>query len=542
MTDTSDHFADKALSRYRVISAYIALEPPRGQRRRTLEHLASRTWTDADGEPWCVSAETIRVWVRRYRCAGLDGLRDKARPRRGVLALTPEQVELVCKLKQEVPERSIERVILIAEQLELVPAGVLRRSTVHRVLQARGLSRRPTGKATRKDLDRFEAAAPNDLWQSDMLVGPWLPDPARPGKVRRAYLYAFLDDHSRLLLHGRFSFKGDLPALELVFRRSLQKFGVPKRVYYDNGQVYRSGHMAQIVAHLGMHRVIFTQPYRPQGHGKIEAFNRLCRSAFIAELAASNIATLDQLNEAFTAWVDRHYNRRVHGDTGEQPWQRWRAAIGSVRYADERLLQQAFLFKDRRTADKSGVFSLFGVRYQVGTVLAGRRFEVRYDPEQLEEIEAWRGGDFVQRCRPLQIEPWRRPTADKPDGVQEPAGEPVADWLAHLVSERRAELDGPDQPRALHDATLAERRLADAAVTELLRERLDDAVFEEADVVGYLAIYGPFDFEPAASALADLLDAGRVDAHISVYLEAIRAHCRRQPAAATNPQPEGASS
>lgn len=104
---------------------------------------------------------------------------------------------------------------------------------------------------------------PNEMWQSDMLQGPWLPDPRRPKKARRSWLYAFLDDHSRLCLHGRFSFKGDLPALELVFRRSLQKYGVPRRVYYDNGAVYRSEHMRHVVACLGIEGITFTQVRRP---------------------------------------------------------------------------------------------------------------------------------------------------------------------------------------------------------------------------------------------------------------------------------------
>src|SRR5262249_56884376 len=98
-------------------------------------------------------------------------------------------------------------------------------------------------RASVEDLDRFEAELPNDLWQSDMLCGPWLPDPDRPGKMRRAYLYAFLDDHSRLLLHGRFSFKGELPSLELVVRPSLQKYGLVLACYYDNGQGCRPPHI-----------------------------------------------------------------------------------------------------------------------------------------------------------------------------------------------------------------------------------------------------------------------------------------------------------
>src|SRR5262249_113134 len=114
-------------------------------------------------------------------------------------------------------------------------------------------------------------------------------------------------------------FKGELPALELVFRRSLQKYGLVRACYYDNGQVYRSHHMRQIIATLGIHRLVFTQKRRPEGHGKIEALNRLIRSAFLAELKSSRIETLDALNEAFLAWMDVDYNRRPHSEAREAP-------------------------------------------------------------------------------------------------------------------------------------------------------------------------------------------------------------------------------
>jgi putative transposase len=325
----------QALARFQVISAYLALEPARGQRNGLLEQLAARTWTGADGEAFRVAGETIRSWVRRYRLHGLAGLADKPRPVRGVQVLSREQIDLACRLKEEVPERSLDRLLRIMEDMKLVQPGTVRRSTLHRALKERGLSARRCRIPHTEDLDRFEAALPNNLWQSDMLEGPWLPDPARPGKSRRAHLYAFIDDHSRLLLHGRFSFKGDLPALELVFRRCLQKFGQPRRVYYDNGQVYRSNHMRRVVAELGIHRIIFTEKGRPMGHGKIEAFNRLVRSAFLAELKPARITTLDQVNEAFVAWADMEYNAQVHGETGERPLDRWRAGHAHVKRSEE---------------------------------------------------------------------------------------------------------------------------------------------------------------------------------------------------------------
>ena len=94
----------QALCRYEVVCRYLALKPRRGLKRKVLEKLAKETWTGADGESFAVSAETIRVWARRYRRSGLQGLMDKERPKQGFHALTEEQRELVCAMKKEVPD------------------------------------------------------------------------------------------------------------------------------------------------------------------------------------------------------------------------------------------------------------------------------------------------------------------------------------------------------------------------------------------------------------------------------------------------------
>ena len=519
--ETADPRMAQALCRYEVVGRYLALNPRRGTKRKLLEELAGQAWTGPDGEPFRVAAETIRVWTRRYLRDGLPGLMDKGRPRRGVAALTAKQRKLICALKREVPERSLERIIKIAEELCQVERGVLRRSTVHRVLQANGLSARASRVPDRHDLDRFEADSSNDLWQSDMLMGPWLPDPDWPGKVRRAHLYAFLDDHSRLLLHGRFSFRENLPYLELVFRRSLQKWGVPRRVYYDNGQVYRSRHMKQIVAELGIYRIAFTRPRRPMGHGKIEALNRYVRAAFIAELKASRITTLDELNEAFVAWVDRDYNRRVHTETGEAPLDRWRRGADRARYADDEKMRQAFLWKETRTADKAGVFGLLGVRYQVGPELARRKLEVRFDPEALHEVEVWRGGEFAQRVGPLTISAHRRPrTRPEPAPAEAPR---IADYLGHLVGQRRAEKTTEPSPRELAEKARAARERNATDLADLLVDRLDQGVVDIAAVRDFVARFGPFDTELAEQTLDDMLRRGAdKDLHVSLYLDAVR--------------------
>lgn len=523
-----DHPRRSSFDRYQVISAFLALDPPRGRRRRLLEELAGKTWRTEAGEVFMVATETIRVWVSRYRRGGLAALEDKPRPHRGVAVLDPEQQQRLVALKQEVPERSLDRMLKIVERMKLLDGGVPSRSTLHRVLQEAGVSGRPPPPTSDTDLDRFEADFPGELWQSDLLQGPWLPDPQRPDRTRRAVLYAFIDDHSRLLLHGRFSFKGDLPALELVLRRCLQRWGVCRQLYYDNGAVYRARHMKHIVAQLGIHPIIYTTRYRPMGHGKVEALNRLIKSAFIAEVKASRITTLDALNEAFMAWADTDYNKTVHSETGQTPLDRWRAGLSKVSYADEEKLRLAFLWREDRTPDKAGCFSLFGCRYQVDSRLGRKRIEVRYDPEALEEVEVWHRGRFVKRCRPFEVQRHRRPKAkpetNTPPPLDGPPAPPVADYLGHLVAVRRAEhfIEPEPTARALIEAARARRHAADQAVIDLLVEHLDTEAVDIGTAKQYLDRHGPFDPERAEAVLERLLTQHPADQHVTFYLEAMR--------------------
>jgi transposase InsO family protein len=416
----------------------------------------------------------------------------------------------------------LERIIEVAEKTGQVEAGVLHRSTVHRVLQSRGLSKRHCRIPDKEDLDRFEADASNDLWQSDMLVGPWLPDPDRPGKMRRANLFLFMDDHSRIILYGRFGFREDLPHLELVFRRAVQLYGVPRRAYFDNGKVYRSGHVQQIAAYLEIYRVVFTTPYRPEGHGKVEALNRYIRAAFIAEVQASQITTLEELNEAFAAWVDEGYNQRVHGETGETPKERWERGIEGIRFADEEHLRQAFLWKETRTTDKTGVFKLFGVKYQMGPGFARKRLQVRYDPEELHQVELWRNNEFVARVKPLQISAHRRERAETPI-PNDTERAPVVDYLGHLVEERRKQGLKEPSPRALAKKAQQKREQNTQQIISLLDDRLNPGVVDAGEVRRFMERFGPFDADLAEIALDEMLESGaQKDLPVSIYLGAMR--------------------
>jgi transposase InsO family protein len=513
----NDRSVQKALLRFKIISAYLAQNPPRGQRRAMLEHLSKKDWMLETGEIVRVKADTIRYWIRRYRNGGFEALKDKPRSDKGCRTIPKEYIETACSLKQQVPERTIDRIIAIMENLQLSPPGVVRRSTLHRALQAKGLSQRKLKPPEKRDLDRFAADYANDLWQSDMLQGPWLPDTEKRGKMRRTYLYAFVDDASRLVLYGRFFFKGDLPALELVFKRSLQRYGKPGRVYYDNAKVYRANHMRLICAELNIHRPIHTKAYRPEGHGKIEAFNRFCVTNFIAEVKASSIRTLDQLNQAFFAFIDVEYNRRRHSELAMSPKQRWLKDASRITYLEEEKIRTAFLWRELRTADKTGVIRLFNHKYKVTPDLARKKVEVRYDPERLEQIEIYLNGTFVQRAKPLSITAHRAPkqTLPKPEPTIPSTKTDYLGWLTQQHKRKRSVTQ--ENPKSDASAALTQ-------FTALLCQHIDPKVFDQKLCAEFFNTYGPFDIKKIKHILDTLLAVHPNNLHTAFYLEHIQYH------------------
>jgi hypothetical protein len=336
--------------------------------------------------------------------------------------------------------------------------------------------------------------------------------------MRRTYLYAFLDDASRLLLYGRFFFKGDLPALELVFKRALQRYGRPNRVYYDNGMVFRSNHMREICAELGIHRPIHTRPYRPMGHGKIEAFNRYCVTNFIAEVKASTIRTLDQLNEAFLAWVEEEYNTRKHAELVMSPKQRWMRDVARIQYLDEQQIRIAFLWREFRTPDKTAIISLFNQKYKVIPELAKKRVEVRYDLERLDQIEIYLNGTFRQRAKPAQISCHRAPK-QLPDIAKQPSTENKTDFLGWLTHSHR-------QKTKIVSTEAQHAAMQPREFLGILKQRLDPEVMDEAVAGEFFQTFGPFDPADLVTVLDDLLASHPPNLHITFYLDHIKTHCR----------------
>lgn len=249
---------------------------------------------------------------------------------------------------------------------------------------------------------------------------PFLPDPEAPQRVRRTYLLAFLDDHSRFVVHAEFFWAEDLYALELCFQRALLRGGLPRRVYVDHGRIYQAELFTRACAELGI-RHLSSEVGRPEGRGKIERFFQTFQQEFLPELSLHPVQSLAALNERLWAWIEEAYHVRPHTETGQPPAERFAQGPQRRTVSPERL-QGIFRWRRQRCVDKTGVIQFAGNRYQAPAGLEHRRVEIRYHPLRLEELEVWYQGRFAGQARPLELHHRRLDPVARAHGLEAPAG------------------------------------------------------------------------------------------------------------------------
>ncbi|HSH61904.1 MAG TPA: DDE-type integrase/transposase/recombinase, partial [Acidimicrobiales bacterium] len=275
--------------------------------------------------------------------------------------------------------------------------------TIQRHFARLGLSTRPDGTAP-VAFGRFEAEAPNDRWTGDALHGPSVGG-------TKAYLFAFLDDHSRAIPGYRWGHSEDTVRLEAALRHGLASKGVPRSVYVDNGSAFVAAPLLRACAILAI-RLVHSRPGRPEGRGKIERFFRTVRDQFLVEVQARGVADLVELNRLFAAWVETVYHRRVHSEIGEAPLARFEAG-GPFPLPSPAQLHEAFLWSERRMVTKCATVSLHANTFEVDAALVGRRVELVFDPFDLASVEVrFEGrsmGTGIATCCAATPIPWPAP-------------------------------------------------------------------------------------------------------------------------------------
>jgi transposase InsO family protein len=382
-----DDKAEKiALFRYGLI-APLALETlPRGELTRRAQEIAARLYDLPHSTRRQVSVDTWLDWTLRYRRNGLTALTPRPRQDRGqTRAVAPETATLIERLKRENPHRTGAALLRGLAPANEQDKAALSASTLYRFLRARGLTERQLLLDKAAAHKKYEAEHANQIWQSDLLFGPWV-QRSGGGKMQ-VFLQATLDDASRLIPHAQFYPDQGLDSFLDCLRQAIAARGLPTRLYMDNAKIYRSPQLARIAASIGI-LIIPTPPYQPEGRGKIERFFRSVREQFLAALDPQALLSIEPLNERLWHWLDTVYHRHEHSALHTTPLLRWQRDVEQVRQLPPATdLRRLFFHRVDRLVRRDSTFLPRNRFFEAPPQLAGKRIEVRFDPLDLAHVE-----------------------------------------------------------------------------------------------------------------------------------------------------------
>ncbi|RLB88961.1 MAG: hypothetical protein DRH10_06770 [Deltaproteobacteria bacterium] len=338
-----------------------------------------------------VSMRTLSNYIYKYREKGPIALLFY-HPRPKSLRIHDAHLrEKIIELIEELPTRSVSTLRRLLNDDDKYRDKISRISnrTIYRFLKENGLSQKERFQLLRengrKSYHVFEAAFSLALVQADARDGIWLS--CHDGKVRKSYLFLWIDDFSRKILFGKYYLSEKLPCLEDSFKYMVLRWGIPFKIYCDNGKVYISRHFIGILAELGI-KQLRHKPYQAFAKGKIESVNKTIKHEFQDEALMADFHTIEELNSAFWAWSEVVYNKRVHSATGETPNDRFLKGLPKdhKRITDLESFNRMFLWRENRTVSKYGRIKLYSNQYPIEKAPHGKVVQVRFDPFNLDEV------------------------------------------------------------------------------------------------------------------------------------------------------------
>lgn len=359
-----------------------------------------------------VTKRTIRTYIKRYKRKGPEGLLFY-HPRLPSLRIQDRALrKKIRRMVKDNPTRSVAKIRELLSKDEQFREKIEKVSdrTIYRFLCENGMSRseryRMLSETGRRAYHQFEAPHSLALVQGDARDGIWLTGP--DGKTIKTYLFIWICDYSRKILFGKYYDSEKLPCMEDSFKHMVLRYGIPLKIYLDNGKVYVSRHFSAILAALKI-KQIHHRPYQAYAKGKVEVINRTVKYDFQNEASRAGIRTLQELNTAFWAWCELVYNRKVHSTTGQTPDHRFMKGLPCGDKAIRRIEDiEAFLllFLDRvnRTISSYGKIKLFNNQYPVESAPHGTVVQVRFDPFDLSKVHLFNpDGTFLETTSPSKI-------------------------------------------------------------------------------------------------------------------------------------------
>lgn len=323
-----------------------------------------------------ISRQTFYKYRRRYQAGGLEALESLSRAPRGRPGRTSVEIEdKIVALRKELNDRGVDAGPATIQwhlgrgSVKPVPSE----ATIWRILDRRGFIVHEPRKRPKSSWCRFEAGAPNELWQAD--ATKWVVAD-HTGLIE---IINYLDDHSRVLMRAKAVEAATVGTTWEAFSEAVHQWGLPAGHLSDNGLNFSGklrGFEVAFEANLraaGV-RQITSSPGHPQTCGKVERFQQTEKKWLRAQPMAAN---LDELQQQLDTFADYYNQQRPHRGIGRiTPWERWQATppittIGTALPGPRRTTEV--------TVDERGVAGDRPWQIHIGVTHAGKPARILFD-------------------------------------------------------------------------------------------------------------------------------------------------------------------
>ncbi len=385
--------------------------------------------------PRRVSPRSIYRWLSDYREGGLERLERTPLPQMEAPSkvLSPSLLEFMREEKKKDSKASVPELIRRARKLgHLGEKDPCSRVTVYRALRRLGISLARRKKAKERDARRF--AYPHRM---EMILSDGKHFRAGRGRVRRM-AYFFLDDATRFALHV---VVGTSENAELFLRglyEMVSKHGLFNAIYLDQGPGFIADDTVTVVGNLPALLITGETAY-PEGHGKIERFNRTALSDVLRGFSGRPDVDpeLRALELRLRHYLESEYNPRAHESLkGESPFTRFMNDERSLRFPEDmEALRRKFEISFTRRVSSDNVVSIDSVHHEIPRGYATTKVTLRrriLDGGKIFFLHEGR----LQELHPVDLESNARSPRAKGHKGDDEVAHPLPPSAADLAFER----------------------------------------------------------------------------------------------------------
>ena len=367
-----DEISPEALFRHRTVAAVLALIALGHKRSAAIASTVQCVHATETGEVRSVSVRTLYRWLKDYEKGGIAALEPRVR------VLQPKALSeaLIAYLREQKtldPGASVPELLRRAEQQKLIAkASQVDRSTAWRALKRLGL---PTTSRAAKGLTDMRRFAYSHRMRMVLVDGKHFR--AGKGRLRRVALF-FIDDCSRRVLWAVVGASENSRLLLRGLYEVVRHFGLMDILYFDRGPGFIANDTHAVCVKLGVHFIHGKARY-PEGHGKVEAFNKTAQHDVLRGMPRDDVdPDFGSLELRLRHYLEHQYNLRPHESLGGiSPCAKWDEDERELSFpADHDELRGRFALTESRRVTSDNTLSIDGVHYELPVGHSRKRIAV----------------------------------------------------------------------------------------------------------------------------------------------------------------------